>query len=324
MKKNYLKIICTATFIFLFIGGCKKDGKEINFDWGNIKNECRLVFGTNADPTASANFTFHYNGKGLADTWDIENYGTLNLEYDHRGRTKKAALTQDGEVVAMLSFFYNGGDKVTKEIWYLGTDTTDIIYYHYDTQGNLVKTQSFLNDYIATGKYSPHGDLLESDLYFSGVPTYTAIYTYTKYFRNPYTAVPGIDHLFPYYTPMDLFYGKWRWSSLKQIGYDEVGNPMVQFEYDPSKTVWQAGHHYYPALVTYFDELTGGSYPYPFEYDNCGDVKGNDFNDSQTAASRTIPSAGKINLMMLLKHDPGKSMKEQVKAFRQQLKNLKN
>jgi len=97
---------------------------------------------------------------------------------------------------------------VSKEIWLAATDTTDVIYYHYDVRGNLAKTQSFLGDYISTGKYSPDGNLLESDLYFSGIPAYTAIYTYNKHLKNPYKAVPGIDHLLPYYIPMDLFYGK--------------------------------------------------------------------------------------------------------------------
>lgn len=334
MKKNYLKELITLCIVILFIAGCQKETKEINYansiqskeDRDDHKNGCRLVFGTNADPTGSADFTFHYNDKGLASEWDIENYGTHVQEYDVRGKLKKSTLTQNGEVTATVSFFYNGGEKVAKEIWHVGTstDTSDIIYYHYNAQGNLVKTQSFINDYIATGKYTPEGNLSETDLYFSGVPVYSAIYTYTKHFKNPYLAVPGIDHLFPYYTPMDLFYGKWRWASLKQLAYDESGNPMVVFDYDPSKTIWQAGPHNYPASVNYFDLLSGGWFPYPFQFENCGDDRGNDYNNTQTAVSPTAPGAGKINPMMLLRRNPAKSMKEQVKEFRQQLKNIKN
>ena len=324
MKKNYLKELITLSISILLIAGCKKESKEINYDWGNHRNGCRLVFGTNADPTGSADFTFHYNGRGLANEWDIENYGTLVQEYDVRGKLKKSTLTQNGDVTGIVSFFYDRDDKVTKEIWHLGTDTTDIIYYHYNAQGNLVKTQSFLNDYIAAGKYTPDGSLLESNLYFSGVPVYTALYTYNKHFKNPYQAVPGIDHLFPYYTPMDLFYGKWRWASLKQIAYDESGNPIVQFEYDPSKTVWQGGPHDYTSSVTYFDVLSGNPYPYPFKYDNCGDDNGNDNSNSQISALPTVSGNGKTNSMMLLIHNPSKSVKEQVKEFRQQVKKINN
>ena len=329
MKKNYLKLISPLLLCLLAIIGCRKEEAyklayiENHPTWG--PNECRLVFGTNADPTGSADFTFHYNDKGLADVWDIENYGTFTQEYDVLGRIKKATLTQGGNVTGTTDFFYDGGLRVAREVSYFGTtaDTSDVEYYHYDAHGNLVKVQSFLNDYIATGKYNSDGNLLESDLYFSGIPAYTAIYTYDKHFKNPYLAVPGIDHLFPYYTPMDLFYGKLRWSSLKQIGYDETGSPVVTFEYDPSKTVWQAATHDYPASATYFDILSGGSFPYPFEYDNCDGIHhGN--NDSQIAATSVATHAGKINLMTLLMRNPGKSVKAQIEQFRQQLKNMKN
>ena len=326
MKKNYFKLISPFLLSLLIFTSCRKNEVyklayvEDHPNWG--RNECRLVFGTNADPTGSADFTFQYNDKGLSNIWDIENYGTYTLEYDLYGRIKNAALTQGGEVTSTTDFLYEDGIRVSKEIGYgTSTDTSDIEYYHYDSRGNLVKVQSFLNDYIATGKYDPDGDLLQTDLFFSGVPVYTAIYTYNKHLKNPYLAVPGIDHLFPYYTPMDLFYGKWRWASLKQIAYDETGNPIAQFEYDPSKTVWQEGSHDYPTSVTYYDLLSGGSFPYPFEFDNCDGVH-NGNGKSQITTSSVTSNKGKINLMTLLKHDPSKSMKEQVKEFREQLKNM--
>lgn len=335
MKKNVISTCISLISALLILSGCQKETATASedavnsslassTDLKNHKDDCRLIFGTNADPTGSADFTFHYNKKGLANEWGIENYGSFTQQYDVFGRLKKATLTQNGEVTGIVSFFYNESDKVAKEIWYLGTDTTDIIYYHYNVQGNLVKTQSFLNDYIATGKYTPDGNLSETDLYFSGVPVYTAVYKYNKHFKNPYLAVPGVDHLYPYYTPMDLFYGKWRWASLKQIAYDENNNPIVQFEYDPSKTVWQAGPHSYPALVTYFDVLSGGWFSYKFEFENCEGGGCNELSPSQIAAPSTAFDAGKMNMMMLLKRDPSKSIKEQVKEFRQQLKNIKN
>lgn len=329
MKKNHLKLLIPLVlFIFASIG-CLKDMEfrlayiKNHPTWG--RNECRLDFGTNADPTGSADFTFHYNDKGLADVWDIQNYGTYTLEYDAFGRIQKATLTQGGAVTGTTAFFYDGGIRVAREVLYNGTgkDTTDVEYYNYDLQGNLVKVQSFLNDYIATGKYDSDGNLLESDLYFSGIPAYTALYTYDKQYKNPYLAVPGIDHLFPYYTPMDLFYGKLRWASLKQLAYDDAGKPIVTFEYDPSKTVWQAGSHSYPASATYFDILSSGSYPYPFEYDNCDGIHNNN-GKLQVAAPSVESHAGKINVMKLLMRNPAKSLKNQIQELRLQLKNIKN
>jgi len=67
MKKNYFKEFTFLCITVLLIAGCKKEAKEINFDQANHKDECRLVFGTNADPTGSADFTFHYNNRGLAE-----------------------------------------------------------------------------------------------------------------------------------------------------------------------------------------------------------------------------------------------------------------
>jgi hypothetical protein len=196
----------------------------------------------------------------------------------------------------------------------------DINYYYYNAQGKLVKVQSFMNDWVALTKYTPEGNILSSELFFGGIPFYSAFYQYNKHYKNPYLAVPGIDHSFPYYTPADFFYSKWQFASLKQVAYDENGDPIVLFEYDPSKTVWQAGPHNYPASATYFDLLGAGWFPYRFEFENCGRGRDNDHSNSQIAAPLTASGARKINPMMLLKRNPAKSMKEQVKEFRQQFK----
>ena len=66
-----------------------------------------MVFATNADPTISINFRFGYNDQGLADEWDIENYGFFQQEYDIDGRLKRSILSGNGEVFYTIKFFYN-------------------------------------------------------------------------------------------------------------------------------------------------------------------------------------------------------------------------
>src|SRR5258705_4380444 len=233
MKKNYAaSFIATFTAFALFFTSCKKelrdgpgapqDQTSSRLDNGHDgdNKECRLIFGTNKDPSGSANFTFHYNSKGLADEWNIENYGLFKQEYDAGGRLKKAGLWQGGQVSFTVQFFYNGSStKVWKELLYFGATNNlmDEIFYYYDVRGNLVKVQSVLSNWVAYFAYSAEGSLTRSDLLFGGFPVYTAIYQYNKPVKNPYLAVPGIDHLYPYYTPADLFYGKWRFASLKQL-----------------------------------------------------------------------------------------------------------
>src|SRR5688572_26754675 len=132
------------------------------------KNECRLVFATNTDPTGSQDFRFHYNDKGLADEWDIANYGLFKQEYDASGKLIKSIHSVDGEVIFTIHFFYEGNTKVVKEILYHGTSTDimDEVFYTYNPQGNLVKVQSFISDYVATAKYTPEGNLAASELFF--------------------------------------------------------------------------------------------------------------------------------------------------------------
>jgi hypothetical protein len=333
MKKNYLRLIGSFLVSLLFITGCQKVIQDQPFnseieslsksDHEGGKNECRMTFGTNTDPTYSQDWHFHYNDKGLADEWYIENQGIYKLEYDAGGRLKKSIYAINDEVFFTTYFFYQGRNKkVVKEIVYFGTGTDifDEIYHTYNGKGKLVKVQSFVNDYVALTKYSHEGSVLSNELFFGGTPVYSAFYTYNKHYKNPYQAIQGIDHAFPYYAPAYLFCSDWQFAGAKEVGYDENGNPFTTFEYDASKTVWQAGHQNYPASATYYDLLSADWYPYKFEFENCGPH--NNCNSSITPPSSL--SARKINPLTLLQRNPAKSFKEQVKEFRQQLKNIKN
>ena len=237
-----------------------------------------MVFATNADPTISINFRFGYNDQGLADEWDIENYGFFHQEYVRDGRLKRSILSGNSEVFYTIKFFYNQKDnKVKKRIYYFGsgTDIMDEVFYTYNAQGYLVKVQSYINDYVALTNYTPTGNLLTSELFFSGDLVYSAFYKYDKPYKNPYRAVPGIDHAFPTYQPAELFYSKWRFASLKQVAYDENGELVVLFEYNPSKTIWNTGHQNYTLSATYFDILGKTSLPNIFAYETCGPENNN-------------------------------------------------
>lgn len=330
MKKNYLKLISSFIVYLLVITGCQKViqdqplNAEINSQFrtghdGN-KNECRLVFSTNTDPTYSQDWHFHYNDKGLVDKWDIENYGLFTQEYDANGKLIKSIHSIEGEVIFTIHFFYQG-NKVVKNIYYYGTgtDIMDEMYYTYDAQGRMVKAQSFVNDHISITKYSPEGNMLSNELSFGGAPVYSQFFKHDKQYKNPLLLVTGVEYNFGYYSPASPFYSKWRYASVKEVAYDENGNPVTVFEFDPSQTVWQSGPKNYPASVTYYD-LSGASWPYRFEFENCGP-------NSNSNSSITPPSplgARKINPLTLLQRNPAKSMKEQVKEFRQQLRHFKN
>jgi len=340
MKKNLTISVSIILSVLVLFTGCQKEiKKQSSIDetasqsknnQGDMGNDCRLVFATNSDITGIFDCTFHYNNRGLADEWKIENFGLFSQEYDAGGRLKKSILTIDDEVFFTIGFFYQGNkNKAFKEVLYFGesTDVMDESYFSYNSQGQIVKVQSFLSDYIATAKYTTEGNLLASELFFSGFQVYGAYWKYKQHYKNPFLAVPGIDHGFAFYTPADLFSSKDLYASLKQVAYDENGDPIAIFDYDPSKTEWHGGPHNYPALANYFDKISGGWFPYRYEFENCGRGEDDKDRNSQISApTTTISGSRKINSLIssLLIRDPSKSMKEQVKEFRQQMKNIKN
>jgi len=336
MKTKLHRICLILLSGLLFFTGCRKEineqsitsavSSQLESDANANKNGCRLAFATNSDITGIYDFTFHYNAEGLADEWDIANYGVFTQEYDVRGKLRKSTATVNGDVASITYFFYKGGDKVAKEVVYDGTGTyiLDVAYYTYNLDGKIVKVQSFMNDWLTTTTYTPEGNLSESDLFFSGFPVYSAIWTYSKGYKNPYLAVPGIDHAFPFYTPADFFSSKWTYASLKQLGFDEYGNAVEIFDYDPSQTKWQADQQNHAVSADYYDLLSGGWFTYNYEFENCNVAMENNAGNSQVNTSSNVHVVGKINPMMLLLRNPAKSMKEQVMEFRQQIKNIKS
>ncbi|MEO6251687.1 MAG: hypothetical protein ABIO79_00150 [Ferruginibacter sp.] len=318
MKKNYLKLISSFLMAALFITGCQKDLKETSPEAdlqsakGKPKNECRLTNLT----FPFGEYNYHYNSQGLCDEWDISDYGLFKQEYNANGRLIKSKLYDGTNLIYTIHFFYEG-NKVVKEIWYDGntTNVIDEVIYSYNVKGQMVRGESFMNDYYTIETWTPEGNTATWDFFIGGNPFYTGIVTYTQPIKNPYLAIPGIEYGFPFINPT---YNQSKWSNAgeKIIIYDENGDPFVLSDYDPLQTTWQVGHQNYPLSTNFFDLVSQEWFSTTFEYENCepGNVSGN-----SPVTKPSLTATGKINRMMLLKRNSSKSIKEQAKEIRRQL-----
>ena len=328
MKKSYLKHAGSFLLAFLFLTSCQKQEELADVKFGSpaaavkTKNECRLVFATNTDPTNSQDFSFRYNNKALVDEWDIENYGLFKQTYDAGGKLVKSVHTIEGDVIFTIRFFYER-DKVVKDIFYYGssTEVMDETFYTYNSQGRMIRAESFMNDHVSITSYSADGNILSNELFFGGQPVYAQHFKYTAQLKNPFDALPGIDYNFPYYSPATPFYSKFRYASVRETVFDENGEPLSLFEYDPFKTQWTRGHQNYPLSATYFDVMGETLWPYFFEFENCGpQTNGRIANE----VSRPIDTkSGQLHFPSFLKRSSVKSFKEQVTEWRTALKKVR-
>jgi hypothetical protein len=326
MKKKLSSLSTALLLVLLSFTGCQKEIQEqpitnpeteslARGDNGGDKNECRMInLGYDG-----GGYNYHYNRQGLADKWDITDYGLFKQEYNSKGRLTKSRLYVEGSLINTIQFFYDK-DKPVKEIWYEGNTSVvyDEVFYTYNRKGQMVRMESFMGDYYTISAYTPEGNVLSWEFFLGGLPYMSGYYKFIQHYKNPYLSVNGIEHGFPFFNS-SVISNKWWPSSEKIVVYDENGDPVVLYDFDPLQTIWQRGHQGYPRSATYFDLISGTWFPpYTFEYENCGGR--NDDNDSQIAQPSSTAS-GKINPMMLLKHHPSKSIKEQMREIRNQLKN---
>ena len=320
MQKNYLKLISSFLLAAILMIGCQKDLKETNPETDfqlakeKPKNECRL---TKMIWGGGNEYNYHYNNQGLADEWDISDYGLFKQEFDASGKLAKSRWYIGDDLIVTIHFFYEG-KIVIKEIWYNGntSEIGDEIFYTYNAKGQMVKMESFLNDYYTIMSYTPQGNNSSWDFFLGGYPYYSGVLKYNQPYKNPYLAVAGIEHGFPYVNPQ-YNSNKWWAASEKLTIYDENGDPIVLFDYDPSQTIWQGGFQNYPLSANYFDLISNDWVPYTFEYENCG--PGNVNRSSRTVQPSSVTNTEKINPMMLMKYHPSKSIKEQARDLRRQL-----
>ncbi len=319
MKKNYFKNISSFLLISLFFIGCQKDLKEnpeTDLQQANAKpkNECRMTNFT----YPGGEYNYHYNNQGLCDEWNISDYGLFRQEYDINRRLAISKLYVGGDLIFTIHFFYEG-KKVNKEIWYNGntSEIYDEVLYTYNSKGEMVRMESFIGDYYTIMSYTAEGNNSSWDFFIGGSPYYSVVSIYTKPYKNPYLAVPGIEHGFPFINP-HINSSKWSSASDKFTVYDENGDPIVVFDYDPAQTFWQLGQQNYPLSVTFYDLISEQWFPLTFEYENC--IPGNNNSNARITQAPSTTSSRKINPVMLLKRSPSKSIKEQAMELRRQFR----
>lgn len=328
MKRNYLKIFSTLFIAILLIAGCQKDTKQINYannlqgnaGKGDYKDGCRQV----SNNSEYGNYTYTYNQRGLVDQWNVDFLdGYFAMEYNAIGHLVKSKYYSEGVLENTIVFFYQG-DRVVKETWYDGDTQTkvDEVFYTFNRDGMVTKGQSFLDDYTSIYKYTPDGgSVSEWDFYMSGILNYVQQFTYLPpHHKQPDLARPGLDYDFISANGR-ISQSRWYSTSEKDISYDENGmNPQVLVDQDPTKSIIQFNDHNYVTVTDFYDNITQAYVHFRFAYENCGLDEG---NNASIAFKSPVMSNSKMNLANYLRIGSAKSIKEQVKEFRNQYLNKK-
>jgi hypothetical protein len=323
MRKNLIITGCIFLFALLFFPGCQKQAKENTFSENasdeysrvhhGIKREgCRLI----STKSEFGEETYTYNRKGLLDQWFTSFYGGyFKQEYDRGDRLIKSKLYVDGTVANTVNFLYSK-DKVVKETWYLGetTEKTDEITYQYNWAGKIKKAVSILGDYTIDFTYTREGNLLTGLMSLGGLPYYSVEFTYLHRHKTPFSAIPGLEYDYSY--AFGTFnQNKWYSSSEKDILYDENGNPIVQVDQDPYKTIVKTNRKDYVTASDFYDKLTREYIHFRFDYENCG--RDEDHGESHRQPS---PLTHEKPRPFQLKKGSAKAMKEKLNEFRKQQK----
>ena len=325
MKKTYLKVCGVLVIAVMLIAGCRKDTTEINKGLdlttglqtkpssGDDNGGCRLV----SDTSEFGDLFYAYNQRGLVDKWSVSYLdGYLTMEYNESGHLVKSKYYSEGALVNTIVFAYQG-NQVVKETWFDrdSQTKTDEVFYSFNRNGMVWKSQSIIGDYSSIYKYTPDGgSVAEWDFYLGGVLNYVQQFTYLPpHHIDPNLAAPGLQYQFP--SPNGrVSQSKWYSTSEKDISYDENGeNPQIVLDQYPDKSVLQANRYNYVTITDFFDNLTQTYAHFRFKYENCG----SDDSDAAPAAS-VLHSAEiiKMNLPKFLRHSPSSSIKTQVQAFR--------
>lgn len=333
MKKIVLKTLSVLLLTMLVFTGCRKEIENplvtpastpaseseslSRGDDDRDKRECRLT--SFAYPGGGE--TYHYNRRELCDEWNIPGYAVFKQEYDNGGNLIRSRAYDGANLIYTIHFFYTG-KKVTKEIWYVGNtnEIYDIVHYIFNHRGLNVRMESSVYDYYTVNTFDAQGNLKTYDFYIDGNHVYSSrlTYNYHPFFKNPSRAIPGIEHAFPFLNAA-IFATPECISSEKLIAFDENGDPVVLYDYDPRKTSYRRASQNYPSSGRFFDRVTNDWTSQTFEYENCG--RGHDDINAPIAQPSSKSATGRINPMMLLKRHPSKSIKEQVREIRMQLKN---
>jgi hypothetical protein len=318
MKENYFKKISTFLIVTFLIASCKKETKEINYDFGFHREECRQV----SNNSEFGNYTYTYYQRGMVDQWNIDFLdGYFTMEYNAIGQLVKSKFYSEGVLTNTIVFFYQG-NRVVKETWYDGDTQTkvDEIFYTFNRHGKVTKGQSFLDDYTSIYKYTPDGgSVSEWDFYLGGILNYSQQFTYLPpHHKEPDLARPGLDYDFFSASGRES-QSNWYSTSEKDISYDENGmNPQVLLDQDPHKSVITFNRRNYVTGTDFFDNLTQSYVHFRFAYENCGSDDGD--NATFSSKSQEVNNT-KMTLGKFLRIGSPKSIKEQVNEFRNQYLN---
>lgn len=330
MKKNYLKLTSSFLVFLLVNTGCQKEIKDQSVSsevelqsrsgWNDRdENKCRLV---NLDWSAGGAgiWQYSYNNKGLADKWTID-YGAgfvIKEKIYYNGNDQIIKAEEDYFGSNYVFRFYYSGKRLTR-LTRTSVEFPEQIMdfrYTYNKKGQNTRQDDDINDIHVLMYYDAMGNCTKTDIYLGTDLWYSDNYTFNAPVKNPWLQVPGIETGFLSYG--GTYAGNQRWfTSNRTVIYDTDGTPFVFNDYDPAKTVIQTNGNNLPISARYYDRISESELTITMGYDNCDKNNDNDTKNSEKVAPLTTSGAARVNPIMLLRRNPAKSMKEQVKDFRQ-------
>jgi len=319
MKKIYPLLLSV-----LFFTACEKtkelkwqDENDASRHEGGGRNECML---TNVSSEYGQE-SFEYGKKDLLDKWTIQypDYDVyFLLERNSAGRLLKAnCYDASGTLINIIKFTYKGNDAV-KDTWYdpVTNEVVDELVYTRNHRGKIIKAVSEIGDYYTVFTYTPDGDNLKRWKYFvGGVATFQGDYTYLNPYKNPFSAVRGLDYGFAFLN--SPFYNNKLYSTSEQFSYfDENGNLVIDSDQDPAKTVATANSKNFVVTSDFYNILSDDYVHFVFDYENCGSCKNCNTKTTSNGSSTATRIGHQVNLSKLLLRGSAESIKEKIRQFR--------
>lgn len=316
-----------VVLLYVLLAGCSKETvlpPEENAAAASIaehnwnRRECQL---THIDHGNGSTDDFHYNAKGLADEWRIDpgdgSPVIFKMEYGRNQKLIKAKLYAGGALYSTIKFIYANG-RIASDVWYDGESNNIIneIKNTYNKRGQLIVRESSISGIRVVFKNNHQGNTLQSDLYFENNLYLSNSYTYNQFNRNPYLAVKGIPHAFPFY---QLNFGP-AWQTSEKVTITESGTTTIIKDEDPAATIMKISAGGYLNSVTAFERVNNSNINCNFKYQNCcgDDNFDNSAASAQLAAEETLPY--KINAQKIEAIIPN-PVKEILRMKNRQLKN---
>jgi uncharacterized protein YuzE len=278
MKRKFMQGL-VLTLLSLFTLSCQKESGILfsEIDEGltstaDLRGSCRLTSYDYYDGiTNTHSITYFTYENGLLDNVFATDGLRYNLEYGEK-KTLTTARAYDAEetLIYVITFIYEK-NRIVREVWLNATTNTieDEIFLTYDKKGNIIRTESFIQDYYVDNTYTANGSLTSWQLFASGSPVVKGEYTYNSNYKNPYNSIKGVDYSFwSRNSAFGIKAGNTWYSSEKVTVYIE-GEPVIYYEQDPAKTVWQVGQQHYSLQANYALKGSNDLIINTFGYENC-------------------------------------------------------